>query len=66
MHNLVEETIWPMLAQESLKALDALRLLSLGGKICLIKRVFVLCTIIILYIKSRPIDEYIMFLQTLN
>jgi len=66
MHNLVEETIWSMLAQESLKALDALRLLSLGGKICLIKRVFALCTIIILYIKSRPIDEYIMFLQTLN
>jgi len=31
-HNLVEETIWSMLAQESLKALGALRLLFLGEK----------------------------------
>jgi hypothetical protein len=31
MQNLVEKTIWPMLAQESLKALSALRLLSLDG-----------------------------------
>jgi len=54
MQNLVEETIWPMLVQESLKALGALRLLSLGRKICLIERVFALCTILILYTKSRP------------
>ena len=32
MHNLVEETIWAMLAQESLKALGTLRLLSLEKK----------------------------------
>jgi hypothetical protein len=31
MQNLVEKTIWPMFAQESLKALGALRLLSLEG-----------------------------------
>jgi len=54
MHNLVEKTIWPILAQESLKALGALMFLSLGRKICLIKRVFALCTILILYTKSRP------------
>lgn len=30
--NLVEESIWPMLAKESLKALGGLGLLSLGGK----------------------------------
>ncbi|XP_073267440.1 K(+) efflux antiporter 3, chloroplastic isoform X2 [Populus alba] len=30
--NLVEESIWPLLAQESLKALGGLGLLSLGGK----------------------------------
>ncbi|KAK6283064.1 hypothetical protein POUND7_016889 [Theobroma cacao] len=37
--NLVEESIWPMLAQESLKALGGLGLLSLGGKYIL-RRVF--------------------------
>ncbi|KAJ6716422.1 K(+) EFFLUX ANTIPORTER 3 CHLOROPLASTIC [Salix koriyanagi] len=37
--NLVEESIWPMLAQESLKALGGLGLLSLGGKY-LLRRVF--------------------------
>ncbi|KAI4367164.1 hypothetical protein MLD38_022932 [Melastoma candidum] len=37
--NLVEESIWPMLAQESLKALGGLGLLSLGGKF-LLRRVF--------------------------
>jgi len=31
MQTLVEETIWPMLAQQSLKFLGAFRLLSLGG-----------------------------------
>uniref|UniRef100_A0A3Q7JM78 RCK N-terminal domain-containing protein n=1 Tax=Solanum lycopersicum TaxID=4081 RepID=A0A3Q7JM78_SOLLC len=30
--NLIEESIWPMLAQESLKALGGLGLLSFGGK----------------------------------
>ncbi|KAF3435851.1 hypothetical protein FNV43_RR22943 [Rhamnella rubrinervis] len=33
--NLGEESIWPMLAQESLKALGGLGLLSLGGKFLL-------------------------------
>ncbi|KAK4802114.1 hypothetical protein SAY86_000317 [Trapa natans] len=37
--NLGEESIWPMLAQESLKALGGLGLLSLGGKYFL-RRVF--------------------------
>ncbi|KAI6678258.1 hypothetical protein NL676_039054 [Syzygium grande] len=37
--NLVEESIWPVLAQESLKALGGLGLLSLGGKF-LLRRVF--------------------------
>ncbi|KAE8008246.1 hypothetical protein FH972_004776 [Carpinus fangiana] len=37
--NLVEESIWPMLAQESLKALGGLGLLSLAGKY-LLRRVF--------------------------
>ncbi|KAK4476945.1 hypothetical protein RD792_016114 [Penstemon davidsonii] len=37
--NLVEESIWPMLAKESLKALGGLGLLSLGGKF-LLRRVF--------------------------
>ncbi|RAL49434.1 hypothetical protein DM860_012867 [Cuscuta australis] len=37
--NLVEESIWPMLAQESLKALGGLGLLSLSGKYIL-RRVF--------------------------
>ncbi|PSS29238.1 K(+) efflux antiporter 3 like [Actinidia chinensis var. chinensis] len=37
--NLVEESIWPMLAKESLKALGGLGLLSLGGKY-LLRRVF--------------------------
>ncbi|XAR73028.1 hypothetical protein NMG60_11019877 [Bertholletia excelsa] len=37
--NLVEESIWPMLAKESLKALGGLGLLSLGGRY-LLRRVF--------------------------
>ncbi|XP_068656240.1 K(+) efflux antiporter 3, chloroplastic-like isoform X2 [Aristolochia californica] len=37
--NLVEESIWPMLASESLKALGGLGLLSLGGKY-LLRRIF--------------------------
>ncbi|KAM7459259.1 hypothetical protein LguiA_036759 [Lonicera macranthoides] len=37
--NLVEGSIWPMLAQESLKALGGLGILSLGGKYVL-RRVF--------------------------
>ncbi|XP_044490612.1 K(+) efflux antiporter 3, chloroplastic [Mangifera indica] len=37
--NLIEESIWPMLAKESLKALAGLGLLSLGGKY-LLRRVF--------------------------
>ncbi|KAK4254123.1 hypothetical protein QN277_009548 [Acacia crassicarpa] len=37
--NLAQESIWPMLAQESLKALGGLGLLSLGGKYIL-RRVF--------------------------
>lgn len=37
--NLVEESVWPMLAKESLKALGGLGLLSLGGKY-LLRRVF--------------------------
>ena len=52
MQNLVEETIWPMLAQQSLKFLGALRLLSLGGEIYFLKRVFEVCINFILYIGS--------------
>ncbi|KAL4179984.1 hypothetical protein AMTRI_Chr13g122900 [Amborella trichopoda] len=37
--NLVEESVWPMLATESLKALGGLGLLSLGGKF-LLRRIF--------------------------
>ncbi|EXB51449.1 K(+) efflux antiporter 3 [Morus notabilis] len=37
--NLVEDSLWPMLAKESLKALGGLGLLSLGGKF-LLRRVF--------------------------
>ncbi|XP_038681766.1 K(+) efflux antiporter 3, chloroplastic isoform X2 [Tripterygium wilfordii] len=37
--NLVEESIWPMLVKESLKALGGLGLLSLGGKY-LLRRIF--------------------------
>ncbi|KAF8410661.1 hypothetical protein HHK36_003193 [Tetracentron sinense] len=37
--NLVKESIWPMLATESLKALGGLGLLSLGGKY-LLRRIF--------------------------
>ncbi|KAG9445890.1 hypothetical protein H6P81_012018 [Aristolochia fimbriata] len=37
--NLVEESIWPMLVSESLKALGGLGLLSLGGKY-LLRRIF--------------------------
>ncbi|XP_010275512.1 PREDICTED: K(+) efflux antiporter 3, chloroplastic [Nelumbo nucifera] len=37
--NLVEKSIWPMLAAESLKALGGLGLLSLGGKY-LLRRIF--------------------------
>ncbi|XVF00685.1 hypothetical protein REPUB_Repub04eG0022500 [Reevesia pubescens] len=37
--NIIEDSIWPMLAQESLKALGGLGLLSLGGKFIL-RRVF--------------------------
>jgi len=59
MQNLVEETIWPMLAQESLKTLCALRLLSLEKKINLLKRVFEVCTILILYTRSKHIDGHI-------
>ncbi|CAL5404892.1 unnamed protein product [Camellia sinensis] len=39
LQNLVEESIWPMLAKESLKTLRGLGLLSLGGKY-LLRRVF--------------------------
>ncbi|KAH6833132.1 K+ efflux antiporter 3 [Perilla frutescens var. hirtella] len=37
--NLIEESVWPMLAKESLKALLGLGLLSLGGKY-LLRRIF--------------------------
>lgn len=42
MQNLVEGSIWPMLAKESLKALGGLGILSLGGKYVL-RRVFEVC-----------------------
>lgn len=42
IQNLGEDSIWPMLAQESLKALGGLGLLSLGGKY-LLRRVFEVC-----------------------
>jgi hypothetical protein len=58
--NLVDETIWPMLAQESLKVLGALRF-SLGRKIHLLRQVFEVCTILILYIGSKYINEYIKY-----
>jgi len=40
--NMSEESLWPMLAQESLKALGGLGLLSLGAKYIL-RRVFEVC-----------------------
>ena len=58
LQNLVEESIWPLLAQESLKALGGLGLLSLGGKY-LLRGVFEVCTILILYIRSRHTYGYI-------
>ena len=45
LQNLVEESLWPMLAKESLKALGGLGLLSLGGKY-LLRRVFEVCLFI--------------------
>jgi len=51
-----------MLAQESLKALGALRLLSLKGTIYIIRLVFEVCTILILYTKSRLIYGHKIFL----
>ena len=59
VQNLMEETIWSMYAQESLKVLGALRLLSLEEKNYLLKWVFEVRTILILYIGSKYIDEYI-------
>lgn len=44
IQNLAQESIWPTLAQESLKALGGLGLLSLGGKYIL-RRVFEVCNI---------------------
>jgi hypothetical protein len=61
MHNLMEKTIWPMFAQKNLKALGALRLFSLRGKIYLLKQVFEVCTIFILYIGFKHIDRYIKY-----
>jgi hypothetical protein len=48
-----------MLTQENLKALVALRLFSLGAKIYLLRQVFEVCIILILYTGFRHIDEYI-------
>lgn len=42
LQNLATESIWPMLAAESLKALGGLGLLSLGGKF-LLRRIFEVC-----------------------
>lgn len=39
LKNIVEQSIWPMLVKESLKALLGLGLLSLGGKLIL-RRIF--------------------------
>ncbi|XP_052881295.1 K(+) efflux antiporter 3, chloroplastic isoform X2 [Gossypium arboreum] len=39
LQNIIEDSIWPMLAKESLKALGGLGILSLGGKYIL-RRVF--------------------------
>jgi hypothetical protein len=61
MQNLVEKTIWSMFVQESLKALGALRLLSIGRKIYFLRRVIEICTILILYIWSRHIDGYVKY-----
>lgn len=44
LQNIAEQSIWPMLLQESLKALGGLGLLSLGGKF-LLRRVFEVCAI---------------------
>jgi hypothetical protein len=44
MQNLVEEIIWPMLAQESLKALGDFRLLFSKEKLYLFKQGFEVCT----------------------
>lgn len=42
LQNIIEDSIWPMLAKESLKALGGLGILSLGGKYIL-RRVFEVC-----------------------
>jgi hypothetical protein len=60
MQNVVEKTIWSMLAQKSLKVLGALKLFSLGGKNFL-RQVFGVCIILILYTGFRHIDEYIKY-----
>ena len=44
-----------------LKALGALKLLFIWRKIYLLKRVFEVCIILILYIKFKHIDEYIKY-----
>jgi hypothetical protein len=50
MQNLVEETIYPMLAQENLKVLGAFRLLFSKEKNYLFKQIFEVYTILILYL----------------
>lgn len=53
------ESIWPMLAQESLKALGGLGLLSLGGKLIL-RRVFEVRAMLIFYSISKGCSEFIL------
>ncbi|XP_058102004.1 uncharacterized protein LOC131246134 isoform X2 [Magnolia sinica] len=52
MKNLVEESIWPMIATESLKALGGLGLLSLGGKY-LLRCIFEVGIIFLIITQSR-------------
>jgi hypothetical protein len=61
MQNMVEEIIWPMLAQESLKALGDFRLLFSRENFFIFLNKGLKYVPFILYIGSRYIDEYIKY-----
>lgn len=62
VQNLAKESIWPMLAAESLKALGGLGLLSLGGKF-LLRRIFEVCIKLLITCK-RLFRIYYLMLKT--
>lgn len=55
LQNIIEQSVWPILLAESLKALGGLGLLSLGGKY-FIRRVFEVC-----YLLHSEIHAHILF-----